>query len=255
MRNLKKIVSEIFDSISPYFLLVVILIVWQVLSHFEIVARYLLPSPSDVVMAFVKDFDLIMYHTKFTLMEAFFGLLIGVVGGVILSIIMDNFPLLKKMIYPLLILTQTIPTVAIAPLLVLWMGYGLAPKITLIAVTSFFPIVISMLDGFSSIDVDSINLLWAMGAKKSDIYRHVKLPGTLPNFFSGLRISLSYAIVGAVVAEWLGGFDGLGVYMTRVRKSYAFDRMFAVIFFISFLSLILMFLLKKVEQKLIKYNV
>jgi ABC-type nitrate/sulfonate/bicarbonate transport system permease component len=154
---------------------------------------------------------------------------------------MDRFPVAYKSFYPILVLTQTVPTVAIAPLLVLWMGYGLLPKIALIVVTTFFPIAIGLLDGFRSVDNDALNLLKAMGANQAQCFMHIKFPSALNQFFAGLKISVSYSVVGAVVSEWLGGFNGLGVYMTRVRKSYSFDKMFAVIFFISLISLLLMF--------------
>ena len=152
------------------------------------------------------------------------------------------------MIYPVLVITQTIPTVAIAPLLVLWMGYGILPKIMLILLTSFFPITIGLLDGFRSVDKDMLNLLKTMGASSFQNFIHLKLPSSLGYFFAGLRISVSYSIIGAVVAEWLGGYDGLGVYMTRVRKSYSFDKMFAVIFLISGISLLLMYFVKKIQR-------
>ena len=200
----------------------------------------MLPSPADVVEAFFKDFNLLMYHAKTTLVEAFLGLSLGILLGFVVAVIMDRFEIAYKAIYPVLILTQTVPTVAIAPLLVLWLGYGILPKITLIIITSFFPITIGLLDGFKSADPDALNLLKAMGATRMQRFAHIKLPSSLGNFFSGLRISVSYSIIGAVVAEWLGGFSGLGVYMTRVRKSYSFDKMFAVIFFISAISLLLM---------------
>lgn len=192
-------------------------------------------------MAFVNDFSLLMEHAKTTLAEAFFGLFIGTAFGFVIAIIMDRFPIAYKSIYPILVITQTVPTVAIAPLLVLWLGYGILPKITLIVITTFFPITIGLLDGFRSADPDALNLLKAMGANKAQCFMHIKLPSSLSHFFAGLRISVSYSVVGAVVSEWLGGFTGLGVYMTRVRKSYSFDKMFAVIFFISLISLLLMF--------------
>lgn len=192
-------------------------------------------------MAFINDFPLLMEHAKTTLTEAFFGLTIGTALGFIIAVIMDHFPIAFRSIYPMLVLTQTVPTVAIAPLLVLWLGYGLLPKVTLIVITTFFPIAIGLLDGFHSADQDALNLLKAMGANRIQCFIHIKLPSALSHFFAGLRISASYSVVGAVVAEWLGGFNGLGVYMTRVRKSYSFDKMFAVIFFISFISLLLMF--------------
>ena len=139
-----------------------------------------------------------------------------------------------------MVLTQTIPTVAIAPLLVLWFGYEMTPKVILIVITTFFPIAVGLLNGFRSADKDSIHLLRAMGAGRWQIFRYIKLPGAMSQFFAGLRISASYAVVGAVISEWLGGFSGLGVYMTRVKQAFAFDKMFAVIFLISIISLLLM---------------
>jgi len=219
----------------------IILIVWQLLSSTGIVPKFMLPSPADVVMAFLNDFELLMSHAKTTLAEAFLGLSIGILFGFAVAVIMDRFQVAYKAIYPVLVITQTVPTVAIAPLLVLWMGYGILPKITLIVITSFFPITIGLLDGFHSTDKDALNLMRAMGANRMQRFIHIKLPSSLSHFFAGLRISVSYSLIGAVVAEWLGGFNGLGVYMTRVRKSYSFDKMFAVIFFISFISLLLVF--------------
>ncbi|MDW5299988.1 MAG: ABC transporter permease [Sedimentibacter sp.] len=232
---------NIINKISPFFAITFILVVWQILSATGAVPKFMLPSPADVVMAFVNDFPLLMEHAKITLAEAFFGLVIGTVFGFVIAVIMDRFPIAYKSIYPILVLTQTVPTVAIAPLLVLWLGYGILPKITLIVIITFFPITIGLLDGFRSADPDALNLLKAMGANRVQSFVHIKLPSSLSHFFAGLRISVSYSVVGAVVSEWLGGFAGLGVYMTRVRKSYSFDKMFAVIFFISIISLLLMF--------------
>lgn len=236
-----KKLQNIINKISPAFAITFILVLWQILSATGAVPKFMLPSPTDVVMAFINDFSLLMQHAKTTLAEAFFGLFIGTAFGFVIAVIMDRFPIAYKSIYPILVITQTVPTVAIAPLLVLWLGYGILPKITLIVITTFFPIVIGLLDGFHSADSDALNLLKAMGANRAQCFMHIKLPSSLSHFFAGLRISVSYSVVGAVVAEWLGGFNGLGVYMTRVRKSYSFDKMFAVIFFISLISLLLMF--------------
>lgn len=225
---------------SSYVAIVGILILWQFLSAMEIVPKFMLPSPLDVLKAFIFDFPLLMNHARTTLLEAFFGLAIGVSLGFMVAVIMDRFHFIYKAIYPILIITQTIPTVAIAPLLVLWLGYGMAPKITLIVIVTFFPITIGLLDGFKSADSDAIQLLRSMNASDRQIFKHIKLPSSISHFFAGLRISVSYSVVGAVISEWLGGFNGLGVYMTRVKKSYSFDKMFAVILLISIISLILM---------------
>lgn len=245
---------RIADRLIGSSLITTILIIWQILSSLNIIPKFLLPSPLDVIKAFTDDIALIAHHTGYTLTESLIGLIIGVVSGFVSALFMDSFSIVKKMLYPLIIVSQTIPTVAIAPLLVLWLGYEMTPKITLIAMTTFFPISVSLMNGFSSVDTDSIQLLKAMGAGKIQIYKHVKLPFSTPHFFSGLKISVTYAIIGAVVAEWLGGFDGLGVYMTRARKSYAFDKMFAIIFFISLLSLIAMAFLSLLEKKIVKWQ-
>ena len=245
---MRKKFQNITDKIAPSIIITVLLIIWQILSMVNIIPKFMLPSPFEVVKAFVLDFPLLMEHTKITLLEAFLGLGLGIILGFSVAVVMDRFEYAYKMIYPVLIISQTIPTVAIAPLLVLWLGYGILPKITLIVMTSFFPITIGLLDGFRSADKDMLNLLKTMGATSFQNFVHVKLPGSLGYFFAGLRISVSYSIIGAVVAEWLGGFSGLGVYMTRVRKSYSFDKMFAVIFLISAISLLLMYLVKKIQK-------
>ena len=240
--------QNITDKIAPSIIIAVLLMIWQILSMVNIIPKFMLPSPFEVVKAFVLDFPLLMKHTEVTLVEAFLGLGLGIILGFVVAVIMDRFEYAYKMIYPVLVITQTIPTVAIAPLLVLWMGYGILPKIMLILLTSFFPITIGLLDGFRSVDKDMLNLLKTMGASSFQNFIHLKLPSSLGYFFAGLRISVSYSIIGAVVAEWLGGYDGLGVYMTRVRKSYSFDKMFAVIFLISGISLLLMYFVKKIQR-------
>ena len=235
-RKLQNTTNKLWSAAA----IVGILILWQLISSLGIVDSFMLPSPIQVVRAFVSEFPSLMEHSVITLSEAFLGLGLGVLLGFIMAIFMDQFDALYKAFYPLIVLTQTIPTVAIAPLLVLWFGYEMTPKVILIVITTFFPITVGLLNGFKSVDQDSVNLLRAMGAGRLQIFRYIKLPGALSQFFSGLRISASYAVVGAVISEWLGGFGGLGVYMTRVKKAFSFDKMFAVIFLIWIISLLLM---------------
>lgn len=220
--------------------LAALLLLWLFVTEKEIIARYMLPTPKEVGKALVSEFPILMEHTAVTVQEAIYGLLIGIAFAFVIAVLMDGVPFIRAALYPVLVISQTIPTIAIAPLLVLWMGFDMAPKITLVVLTTFFPIAVSLLDGFRSADRDEINLLKSMGANKLQIFRHIKLPGATEQFFSGLKVSVSYAVVGAVISEWLGGFEGLGVYMTRVKQAYAFDKMFAVIILISALSLVFM---------------
>ena len=214
----------------------------------------MLPSPVEVIKAFVSEFPLLMENSVITLQEAFIGLFLGVSVGFFAAVLMDTFNILYKAFYPLLIITQTIPSVAIAPLLVLWFGYEMTPKIVLIIISTFFPVTVGLLDGFRSADKDAIGLLRSMGANRLQIFRYIKFPSALPQLFSGLRIAAAYSVVGAVISEWLGGFGGLGVYMTRVKKAFAFDKMFAVIFLISAISLALMALVSFAEKKCMPYR-
>lgn len=227
---------------------------WQLICAVELVPSYMLPSPIDVGKAFVSELPALMEHSLITLQEAFWGLLLGVAVGFFAAVIMDACSVLYKAFYPLLIITQTIPSVAIAPLLVLWFGYEMTPKIILIVISTFFPVVVGLLDGFRSADKDTVGLLRSMGANRFQVFWHVKLPSSMPQFFSGLRIASAYSVVGAVISEWLGGFGGLGVYMTRVKKAFAFDKMFAVIFLISAISLALMALVGYAEKKCMPYR-
>ncbi len=208
----------------------------------------MLPSPGDVIEAFKKDWQLMFSHARVTLTETFIGLFFGILIGFVMAVVMDMFSIVRKMIYPLIVISQTIPTVAIAPLLVIWLGYQMLPKIILIILVVFFPITISLLEGFSSVDKDTVNLMRSMGAKRIQIFRYVKFPNSLGQFFSSLKISVSYAVVSAVVSEWIGGTEGLGCYMTRVRKSFSSDKMFAVIILISVISLLLIWLTSVLQR-------
>lgn len=231
-----------------------LLLVWQLICMLGLMPSYMLPSPIKVLEAFVDELPLLWKNSLITLQEAFVGLLLGVSVGFLTAVLMDAFDILYKAFYPLLIITQTIPTVAIAPLLVLWFGYEMTPKIILIVISTFFPVTVGLLDGFRNADKDAIGLLRSMGANRLQIFRYIKFPSALPQLFSGLRIAAAYSVVGAVISEWLGGFGGLGVYMTRVKKAFAFDKMFAVIFLISGISLALMALVELAEKKCMPYR-
>ncbi|GEN94938.1 ABC transporter permease [Pediococcus ethanolidurans] len=246
--------TSININFLPVLVIVILLIIWQLVSYFQIVPTFMLPSPINVVKAFIADFPLLMSNAGVTLLEAFWGLLLGVIGGVLIAVIMDLFEPLYKAIYPLLVISQTVPAVAIAPLLILWFGYGMLPKIVLITITTFFPVAVEMLTGFRATDRDLLHLMKTMGATKWKLYYYVKFPNSLNHFFSSLKISVSYAIVSAVISEWVGGFSGLGVYMTRVMKAYAYDKMFAVIFLISAMSLLLIWLVTLIQHKVMPWE-
>ena len=242
------------NKAAPGVLIALLLAVWQGLSSLGVVPKYMLPSPADVVKAFFADFPLLVSHSQTTLAEAALGLSCAIFLAFVVAFFMDRYSLLRRAVYPLLVVSQTVPTVAIAPLLILWLGYGIAPKVVLIVITCFFPMAIGLLEGFSSADPDTINLMRAMGSTQNQIFRYVKFPSALRQFFASLKIAASYSGVGAVISEWLGGMEGLGVYMTRVKKSYSFDKMFAVIFLISIISLVLMKGVSLLQKRVMPWN-
>lgn len=237
-----------------YSLIMILLIMWQMVIGFGLIPDYLLPSPWQIVQAFIDDFYLLMSHAKYTLITAFLGTVIGLVLSFVLSIFMDFSKKFRDIVYPVLLLNQTIPTIAIAPLLVIWLGYGILPKVVLVVLSVFFPMTIALVDGYHSVQKEQLNLFRSLKASHYQTYRHLKIPSAMGYFFTGLKVALSYALISAVVAEWLGGYHGLGVYMTRVRKSYELDNMFAVIFFISFLTLVLLASVKLIERWVLKYQ-
>ena len=162
------------NNIYPVISILVILVIWECISYFEIVPGYMMPSPQATVMAFIKDFGLLMTHLKVTLLETLLGTLMGVSIGFVAAVLMDRWEPAYKAMYPVIVLTQTIPAVAIAPLLVLWFGYKMMPKVILIILITFFPIVVGVLDGFRSADKDAINLMRSMGASRWQILRHIR---------------------------------------------------------------------------------
>jgi len=227
-----------------------LLIIWQLWCVVGDVPKYILPSPADVWATLTANFGILTDNAKTTLLEAFLGLAISLLLSFAAAALMDSFGVLYRALYPILVVTQTVPTVAVAPLLVIWFGAGMAPKIILITVVCFFPITVALLDGFKSADPEVVSLVRAMGGNRRQVFRHVKFPFALTGMFAGLKISVSYSVVGAVISEWVGGSKGLGVYMTLVKKAYSLDKMFAAIIIVIAVSLVLVESVKILEKAL-----
>lgn len=247
---MKKIINK---NISIIFWLSFILL-WQVLKDFDFLPKYMLPSPLEIIQAIIKNYKDILHHSLITILETLLGLFFGIVFGIVLAYFMDKFKVIYKIIYPFFILIQTIPTIAIAPLLVLYLGYNLTPKVVLISITTIFPILINILNGLKNYDKDYEFLLKSFNAKSKHIWIYLKIPTCLPYFFAGLKVALSYAYISAVVSEWLGGFVGLGVYMIQAKKLFEYDLMFAIIAIVSILSLFSVWIIKIIEKQIFKWR-
>jgi len=227
------------NNVTPLVFTALLIGLWQLAADTGKVPGFMLPSPVKVLKTFITAMPEMKRHIIVTLKEAFIGLAISIALSLVLAILMDSLKVVKKALYPLLLVSQMIPIIALAPLFVLWFGFGMLPKIIVVVLTCFFPIVISLLEGLNSVDTDMLNLLKAMGASKIQIFKLVKFPASMVSFFSGLRISTTYSIMGAVIAEWLGGTSGLGLYMINVKRSYAVDKVLAATLVIVILSMAL----------------
>jgi ABC-type nitrate/sulfonate/bicarbonate transport system permease component len=231
--------KSIENKIIPLVFSIILIVIWQLIVDKGIVQRFILPSPGDVVKTLFNILPNVKKDLWVTIKEAVIGLGASIGLSIILAVLMDSIKVVRKAVYPILVVSQTVPIIALAPLFALWFGFGMLPKIIVVVLVCFFPIVVSLLDGLEALDRDEINLLRSMGASSMQIFRLAKFPSSMINFFSGLRIAATYSIMGAVIGEWLGGSEGLGVYMIRVKNSFALDKVFAVIVIIVSLSLIL----------------
>lgn len=231
--------------------LVLLLVVWEAACVWGEVPGYILPAPSKIVAALVEDFPILMQHSTITLAESVLGMLISTALAVFLALFMDLNDTLREVFQALMVVTQCIPALVLAPLLMIWLGFGLAPKVVVVVLMCFYPITVNFASGLQAIDGESLELLESFSASTAQIYRLAKIPAALPYLFSGLRVAATYSISAAVIGEWLSSKAGLGYYMIRVSKAYQLDKVFASLFLIIFWSLamnLLMLLLRKIFE-------
>jgi ABC-type nitrate/sulfonate/bicarbonate transport system permease component len=225
--------------LPPATLVVAVLVCWEVGVAVFGTPAYVLPPPSAVWTAFGEVRPLLGAHILTTTTEALAGIVAGATIGVVLAVAVWAVPLFRRLAYPLLVASQTVPMVVLAPLLVLWFGFGLTPKVIVVALIALFPVAISTVQGLAGADDEQIDLLRSMGADRRQILRLVLVPTATPAFFAGLRIAAAYAIAGAVIGEWVGASSGLGLFLTRSQTSFRVDRVFVGVAVIAVLSVAL----------------
>ncbi len=227
-------------SYGPAFVFVFALFaLWEVIVHAGGVSTAVLPAPTAIVQALFENWDVIAGHTLQTLLETVLGLASATLLGVLLAILIDVSPLARRAVYPLIVTSQTIPIIALAPLLLIWFGFDLGPKVLVVTLYCFFPIAVACADGLLSADPDLVRLMQSMKASRWQMLWFVRLPGAMPSFFSGLRIAATYSVTGAIFGEYVGAYQGLGIYMQTSFNSHSVILVFAVIVVIALLSLAL----------------
>ena len=220
-------------------LIAAILVAWEAYVRLAGVAPVVLPGPLRIGEALWTYRDDAVRHALPTLIETVLGFALAVVLAILAAAAMDRVPAARRAVEPILVASQTIPVVALAPLFLLWFGFGLAPKVLVVILVTFFPIVVALLDGFRSTSPEAEDLLRSYGASEGQVFRKLRWPTALPSFFTGLRISVVYAVIGAVFGEYVGAREGLGIWMQLSQNSFRTDLVFAAIVVTSALSLML----------------
>jgi ABC-type nitrate/sulfonate/bicarbonate transport system permease component len=237
----------------PLLLVVALLVAWEAYCRLAGVSPVVLPAPSrilDQLWTFRGD---AVRHTLPTLTETATGLAVSVVVSVAAAVLMDRFEVARRALQPLLVASQTVPVVAIAPLLVLWFGFGLAPKILIVVLVTFFPVTIALLDGFAAASGEATDLLRSFGAGRGQLFRKLRWPAALPSFFTGLRIAATYGVIGAVFGEYVGAYEGLGIWMQLSQNAFRTDLVFAAILLAAVLSVALFGLVVVLERLVIPW--
>ena len=225
-----------------------LLALWELYVRAEQVSIQVLPSPIAIVQALMNNWSIIYDNTLQTLLETVLGLTLAALLGLLLAITLDISNWMRRAVYPLLITSQTIPIIALAPLLLIWIGYDIRPKLIVVTLYCFFPIAVATVDGLASAEPELIKLLHSMRATRWQILHLVRLPGAMPAFFSGLRIAAAYSVIEAIFGEYVGAEKGLGIYMQKAANSFATINVFAAILVTTILSLLLFGLVSLIER-------
>ncbi|QUL57520.1 ABC transporter permease [Paenibacillus tritici] len=245
---------RLMQDYGPSALLAVLtLAVWETVARLGLIPPFILPAPSAVWMALIEERSLLFgVHLPATLLEVLTGFALSVGCGSLLGTGMHLFRPLAKALYPLLVISQTIPLIALSPLFIMWFGYTLWSKVAVVFLTAFFPVVIGTYDGLSKNTDGYRELLLTFGANRWQILRKVGVPLALPSFFSGLKLSVVYCVIGATIGEWLGGSQGLGYFSRRMAGNLQSAKMFAAVVLLSALGILLFLSVAGLEKIILK---
>jgi ABC-type nitrate/sulfonate/bicarbonate transport system permease component len=216
--------------------------------------RWFFPPPSAVAREMLDSRALLWRHTWTTFQEIVVGLAIATVLAVALAIAIASSRIAQRSLLPIVIATQAVPIIALAPILLIWFGYGMTPKVIVVVLTCFFPIVVNLVDGLRSVDGDALRLLRSMGASRAQLMRLVRIPSALPYLFSGLRIAASISVIGAIVGEWVGASSGLGYLMTRSAAQFQTARLFGAVMISACLSVLLFAVVALIERRVLRWK-
>lgn len=246
--------TRIRDIILPFLLLFLGGCAWETAVRFWEIPAYILPAPLEILEVILVRREILMEHALVTLAEIGAGFMLALIVGVVAGILIHSSKLLERALLPLVIASQTIPVFAIAPLLVLWFGYGIGSKVVMAAIIVFFPIVINTVEGLRAADRDLIDMLTIMEASQTQIFFKVRVPQALPFLFAGVKIGIAVSVIGAVIGEWVGAQKGLGFLMVHANAQLQVGLVFAAIGCLSALGVGLYGLVSLVERKVVYWR-
>ncbi|NDO89278.1 ABC transporter permease [Cellulosimicrobium composti] len=249
-----RLVALAAASWRPALVLLALVGVWWFVAWRELVPAYLVPSPGAVWDTMVADWAMLLEHTWVTTMETVVGFVLAAVIGVATAVVLVYSPTAEKSLYPLILFAQVIPKIAIAPILVVWFGFGATPKIVLAVLIAFFPVVVSAVAGLRSIDPELLEMSATMGASRWRTFRKIRFPGSLPQLMSGLKVAVTLAVVGAVVGEFVGADRGLGYVLLLASGNLDAPLLFADLILMSLIGVVLFLLVELLERLLIPWH-
>jgi len=227
---------------------------WGILADALSIEDFLVAAPSEVASALWTDRELFAENAWVTLREILLGFACALVAGIAFAVVLHLSPTLRRALYPLIVASQTVPVIVVAPILVVWFGYGIGPKLVIIALVCFFPITVNALDGLRSVDPDAVKMMRSLDASRWQIFRRVEAPAALPGAFSGAKIAVAVAVIGAVFGEWAGSSEGLGNLMIGDNARLLTARLFASVVVLSAIAISLFGLLAAAERRLISWR-
>jgi ABC-type nitrate/sulfonate/bicarbonate transport system permease component len=239
--------------LAPVALLALLIGAWELLAKLGHVENYLLPAPSEVGSALWNDRDLLAPDAWVTAREVLLGFALALAVGVAIAIVLHLSPVLRRAVYPLVVASQAVPVIVIAPILVIWFGFGMTPKLIVIALICFFPIVVNTLDGLQGVDRDQVKMMRTLGASRFDLLRRLELPSSLPFLFSGAKVAVAVAVIGAVFGELVGSDAGLGHAIQVGTAQLETARVFAAVLILSIMAIALFGLVALLERRVVPW--
>jgi ABC-type nitrate/sulfonate/bicarbonate transport system permease component len=240
--------------LPPLVFSLLVLGAWQAYTELADISPLLLPSPWEVAQSVVDNASLFARNALVTLQEILIGFALGSAAGIALAVLLTYSRLAERAVYPWLVASQMVPIVAVAPILVVWFGFTIVPKVIVVALVCFFPIVVNTIDGLKAVDPEMVRLMRTLGMSRPRIMRSVRVPSALPYLFSGLKVAMALSVIGAVFGEWVGASEGLGYLMLALNNQLATTELFAAVLVLSVMGIVLFFLVGLLERLVIPWH-